>query len=951
MSQTGLSSKRTSRSVNDFVDSDGTLRDALQAMDVPRKTASHSINDPSMDTGTGTGFPDSSIAPPPLNQLGVVDPAIFDAMAAAVIDGVTTQKAAAGTAGDANSAGKGTESDALKEDFRKELRRLAVLKSYRVIGSSAGQNPSYERLISLTSRVFKIPIAYISVIDTEKQHYLASRGLGGSSPSSTPRQGSICAYAMSTDDDLLVIPDLTKHPLFSSHEMVVDVPYLRFYASVPLICPEKYRLGTLCILDTAPRPEGLSLNMKQNLREIADMVMDVMVEERERKNFDFRRPSQMIACTSNDLLTPLSGVNAGLSEIRNDEQLFNSLTTQQREVFQTAYACSSVMNRICAKSLQAMFPTNDQVDSNHRIKDDAENVNKAVEMSNQLRISELVKHLHVVMDPFPKQVPIVITVDDSIPPTVVADELKVFRSVVNYLTNACACTDTGSVHLKIFLKDADTDISEERRIVFLVEDTGPGVPVEQYPKLFKPIGGEVDGSSCKLAAIGRPNKAKASSSDESTDKAGLGLYSVATLTSSIGGQYGFRPRGFSETGVQLNDDKGQQLKGSIFWFSIPFLELPDKSQTLQSREASGAIAMKPHVSTKPPANVPDEHKLDTDMTWDAADEAAISENNNFASCNQRKRKQEDLTCSTNRMRRALIIDDSVVTRRTLSRMLNMLGFDVTEAVNGMDGLKLLQGSLFDLTLCDFLMPVMDGPDCVQQYRQFEMSRRPWFDQYIVGISAHARKVDVERGIKIGMNDFKPKPITVKDLEAIVACQEYQFVSSRLNTLTIDLATTETQQNAESKSDSKVESQKEQTRRVCLIVEGDRAVSIFADDVAREIGWSTVVVGSGEAALRLLQMRNWDAVLIDDTLPGMSSSGLVEHFRDWEKINRVNRQRNVYQMSSSFIPIQLSKSSTTVQLPSGFDGAMGKPITANVLRDFLSKSAEVTSSMSKDIVSR
>ena len=280
MSQTGLSLKRTGRSVNDFVDSNDTLRDALQSMDVPRQTSSHSINDTYTGTGTGSGFPQTSeVPPPPLNKFGILDPAIFDAMASALVDGAITQNAAAGTIAGENSGDKGTESDKLKEDFRKELRRLAVLKSYRVIGSSAGQNPSYERLISLTSRVFKVPIAYISVIDTEKQHYLAARGLSVSSPSSTPRQGSICAYAMSTDDDLLVIPDLTKHQLFSSHEMVVGAPYLRFYASAPLICPEKYRLGTLCILDTAPRPEGLPLNMKQNLREIADMVVDVMVEE------------------------------------------------------------------------------------------------------------------------------------------------------------------------------------------------------------------------------------------------------------------------------------------------------------------------------------------------------------------------------------------------------------------------------------------------------------------------------------------------------------------------------------------------------------------------------------------------------------------------------------------------------------------------------------------------
>ena len=55
----------------------------------------------------------------------------------------------------------------------------------------------------------------------------------------------------------------------------------------------------------------------------------------------------------------------------------------------------------------------------------------------------------------------------------------------------------------------------------------------------------------------------------------------------------------------------------------------------------------------------------------------------------------------------------------MSRMLTRLGFDVVEAVNGLEGLKELKGHLFDLVLCDFLMPVMDGSDCVQQYRQYE----------------------------------------------------------------------------------------------------------------------------------------------------------------------------------------------------------------------------------------
>ena len=61
-------------------------------------------------------------------------------------------------------------------DLEEELRRLAVLKSYRLIGS--GRNPAYERLISMVGRVMKCPMAQVSVIDLGRTHILASRGIG-----------------------------------------------------------------------------------------------------------------------------------------------------------------------------------------------------------------------------------------------------------------------------------------------------------------------------------------------------------------------------------------------------------------------------------------------------------------------------------------------------------------------------------------------------------------------------------------------------------------------------------------------------------------------------------------------------------------------------------------------------------------------------------------------------
>jgi CheY-like chemotaxis protein len=119
--------------------------------------------------------------------------------------------------------------------------------------------------------------------------------------------------------------------------------------------------------------------------------------------------------------------------------------------------------------------------------------------------------------------------------------------------------------------------------------------------------------------------------------------------------------------------------------------------------------------------------------------------------------------TTERGKAVLIIDDSISIRKGLVRGFSRLGFDVDEAENGMQGLKLLKNRLYDLVLLDFLMPVMDGPDMARMFREWENNNRPNFHQYIVGISAHANGKDAEVGIKAGMDQFIGKPISLKAL--------------------------------------------------------------------------------------------------------------------------------------------------------------------------------------------
>jgi CheY-like chemotaxis protein len=570
------------------------------------------------------------------------------------------------------------------------------------------------------------------------------------------------------------------------------------------------------------------------------------------------------------------------------------------------------------------------------------------------------------MEPFPKQVPIIITVDPAVPPEFVSDDMKIFRSATNFLTNACAKTETGSIHFRIFTR---TNADHEQELVFECEDTGPGVDVAKYAYLFKPVRAEsnplhVSRSHTFLKDV-PPGACRAG-----VQNTGLGLYSVATQISSIGGKYGFRPRGLVD-GESTRDRKGT---GSVFWFTAPLI-IPQNlvhnpnlsstvsfdthsppSQSIEQETDAGKIeddaemrsrllgtrlsVRSPGVAAMygrptPASSVGLKRKLTSDDALEV-----------YTSTPKTSMNMNNLRSSTSTTRRnqALVIEDSLVVRKSLARVLSNLGFEVTLAVNGMEGLKELKSSLFDLVLCDFLMPVMDGLDCIQQYRQWERANRPYFMQYIVGISAHASEKDAEQGFKVGMNDFRSKPITYNELMELKNGKEFRRISLELDKLGHEiecLKRRKVEPVTESKADPK-SAAPPTDQRVCLVVEGTTSViSKLAKLASETIGWKIAAVRGPESALDLLKMRNWDAVLVDDEL---GCSRCIAIFREWEKSHRVNRQKNVILMSANYVSSQSLGAS--FQVPTGFDGALGKPIQLKFLQSFLE-----TATTSCDIVTR
>ncbi|MDR2345509.1 MAG: response regulator [Planctomycetaceae bacterium] len=120
--------------------------------------------------------------------------------------------------------------------------------------------------------------------------------------------------------------------------------------------------------------------------------------------------------------------------------------------------------------------------------------------------------------------------------------------------------------------------------------------------------------------------------------------------------------------------------------------------------------------------------------------------------------------------KAFIVDDSVPTRRIFRTILEELGFVVNEAVNGKVALEKLQTLLPEtmVIFSDISMPVMDGFEFC-----FRLMQEQWYDGTpLVLVSTESDAKNVIKGLKLGADDFLPKPFD-KEIVSLVLLRIFQ----------------------------------------------------------------------------------------------------------------------------------------------------------------------------------
>lgn len=155
-----------------------------------------------------------------------------------------------------------------------EAKRMEALRALELLDTPP--DAEFDAIVIGARHLFKCKLAFVSLIDTERQWFKARAGID---VSETPREISFCSFAVSANE-MLVIPDAARDERFSENPLVLGPPFLRFYAGVPIRVRgeadgTRFAVGTLCVADDLPHdPSAEQLSMLQGMAQVIEALLE-----------------------------------------------------------------------------------------------------------------------------------------------------------------------------------------------------------------------------------------------------------------------------------------------------------------------------------------------------------------------------------------------------------------------------------------------------------------------------------------------------------------------------------------------------------------------------------------------------------------------------------------------------------------------------------------------------
>lgn len=344
-----------------------------------------------------------------------------------------------------------------------EKERLVALKSYQILDTAPEEK--FDSLTQIAAYICDSSIALISLIDVNRQWFKSKVGLDDAE---TPRSDSFCQYAI-MQDEIFEIEDAHEDPRFKNNPNVLGPPFIRFYAGTPLKTPDGYNIGTLCVIDQAPK----RLDQKQRviLKVLSNQIIsnfELIKKNRElivirKKEEELQNSkSQFFANMSHEIRTPVHGI-LGVAGLLSETDLQN----EQREYVDTIRRSGSLLLSLL----------NDILDFSK-----LESAHMTIEIIS-FNLIDLLKDVFFLFEADAKRKKIEFKLKGEIPESLIVstDPHRFKQILVNLISNAFKFTEKGSVHIEL---EFETD-SEHHDISIRVRDTGIGIPELKLNELFQ----------------------------------------------------------------------------------------------------------------------------------------------------------------------------------------------------------------------------------------------------------------------------------------------------------------------------------------------------------------------------------------------------------------------------------------------------------------------------------